>query len=79
MSVPKYPIAERINGILKEEYFNQYPKLTPLLLEESIKKYNNLRPHLSCNMKTPFEAHISSGKLKKQWKNYYKKQVILEV
>ena len=73
------PIAERINGILKEEYFNQYPKLTQLVLEESIKKYNNLRPHLSCNMKTPFEAHISTGNLKKQWKNYYKKQVILEV
>lgn len=73
------PIAERINGILKEEYINQYTKLTMSQLEGSIEKYNAKRPHLSCDMLTPETAHISSGKLKRRWKNYYKKQVILEV
>lgn len=73
------PIAERTNGILKDEYLNQYQRLTTIQLEESIKKYNNKRPHLSCDMLTPEAAHMNSGKLKKRWKNYYKKQVFLEV
>ncbi len=73
------PIAERTNGILKDEYLNQYQRLTTTQLEESIRKYNNKRPHLSCDMQTPEMAHINSGKLKRRWKNYYRKPVILEV
>ena len=73
------PIAERVNGILKDEYLFQYPELNTVLLDDAIEKYNNKRPHLSCGMITPELAHLSSGKLKKRWKNYYKKQVILEV
>lgn len=73
------PIAERTNGILKDEYLNQYQRLTTTQVEESIKKYNNKRPHLSCDMLTPEAAHMNSGKLKRKWKNYYKKQVFLEV
>lgn len=73
------PIAERVNGILKEEYLSQYPALTSLQLEKSIKKYNNIRPHLSCDMLTPEVAHLTSGRLKKRWKNYYKKTINLEV
>lgn len=69
-------IAERINGILKDEYLNQYPSLTSFQLKKSIKKYNNIRPHLSCDMLTPEVAHLTSGKLNKRWKNYYKKQLI---
>jgi len=72
-------IAERINGILKDEYLNQYPSLTSFQLEKSIKKYNNIRPHLSCDMLTPEAAHLTSGRLKKRWKNYYKKTINLEV
>ena len=73
------PIAERVNGILKDEYLFQYYDLTTTQLDNAIEKYNNKRPHLSCDMITPELAHLSSGKLKKRWKNYYKKQVILEV
>lgn len=73
------PVAERVNGILKDEYLNQYQSLTALQLQKSIEKYNNKRPHLSCDMLTPELAHVSSGTLKKRWKNYYKKQVNLEV
>jgi len=73
------PIAERINGILKQEYLDQYPYLTSIALKKSIQKYNEKRPHLSCDMLTPEVAHKSSGRLKKRWKNYYKKTVNLEV
>ncbi len=73
------PIAERINGILKNEYLNQFPSLSSLQLEKSIHKYNSKRPHLSCNMLTPEAAHLSSGRLKRKWKNYYKKTINLEV
>ncbi len=73
------PVAERVNGILKDEYLNQYHNLTTLQLEKSIEKYNKKRPHLSCDMLTPEAAHLSSGKLKRRWKNYYRKPINLEV
>lgn len=73
------PVAERINGILKHEYLGQYQNLTTLQLEKSIEKYNRKRPHLSCDMLTPDQAHISSGKLKRRWKNYYREKVKFEV
>lgn len=73
------PIAERVNGILKDEYLNQYQSLTTLQLEKSIEKHNNKRPHLSIDMLTPEKAHLSKGILKRRWKNYYKKPINLEV
>jgi transposase InsO family protein len=73
------PIAERVNGVLKDEYLHQYQYLTTIQLQKSIDIYNNKRPHLSCDMLTPDRAHLSSGKLKRKWKNYYRKTVNLEV
>ena len=73
------PIAERVNGILKDEYLNQYQSLTSLQLNKAIEKYNQKRPHLSCDMLTPEVAHLTSGTLKRRWKNYYRKNVNLEV
>jgi putative transposase len=76
-------IAERVNGILKDEYLNEeILKKSDLDIEKlknAIEKYNKLRPHLSCQMLTPEIAHTSKGVLKRQWKNYYKKTVKLEV
>ena len=72
-------VAERVNGILKDEYLNQYQNLTTLQLEKSIEKYNRKRPHLSCDMLTPELAHKASGTLMKRWKNYYKKPITLEL
>lgn len=53
-------LAERINGILKQEFFvetcnngNELKKL----VKESVHIYNELRPHLSLNMKTPNLVH----------------------
>ncbi len=68
-------IAERINGILKQEYLSKskaqnYDSLKKSV-DHAVYKYNTLRPHMSCNMKTPNQAHQCSGLLKKQWKNYY--------
>jgi putative transposase len=49
-------LAERINGILKQEFLihecNTRKELD-VLIEQSIYSYNNLRPHLSFKMKTP--------------------------
>jgi transposase InsO family protein len=75
------PIAERVNGILKQEYIDDHLQKNKVLeayhLEAIIYKYNKKRPHLSCDMLTPNEAHLRKGKLAKRWKNYYKKEVIL--
>jgi len=77
------PIAERINGILKDEYLNDksnnQSKLDIKQLSYAIEKYNRLRPHLSCEMLTPEAAHRGHGNLKRMWKNYYRKRVNLEV
>ena len=70
-------IAERINGILKYEYLFHYQiddkHQAKQLLEKIVYSYNYNRPHLSCNMLTPIQAHLSQSKLKRLWKNYYKK------
>lgn len=53
-------LAERKNGILKDEFFaikcNSYDELN-LLVKESIEIYNFERPHLSVKMKTPNQIH----------------------
>lgn len=53
-------LAERINGILKGEFFinkcNTGKELKRLIVE-SIKTYNNKRPHLSLKYKTPNFIH----------------------
>lgn len=53
-------MAERINGILKQEFlFSKCntKKELELLVKESINTYNNERPHLNLNMKTPNFIH----------------------
>ncbi len=68
-------IAERVNGILKDEWLNQM-KLTSLTeairqLEQIIRIYNQNRPHSSLDMNTPEYAHNQAIKFKKHWKYYY--------
>ena len=67
-------LAERMNGIIKTE-FNLYSSLlgfeqTKNKISKSIKSYNELRPHASCDYLTPNQAHLQSEKLNKRWKNY---------
>ena len=54
-------IAERINGIIKHEFINgnyfSNIKTMKILIKDSIKIYNEKRPHYSCYYKTPKEMH----------------------
>lgn len=57
-------VAERINGILKQEFILGIKvkdlELMKILIAESIMIYNNERPHLSCEMNTPQYMHRQS-------------------
>lgn len=53
-------LAERVNGILKQEFLTetcQTGKELETLIKQSIEIYNNERPHLSLQMKTPNAIH----------------------
>lgn len=68
-------IAERVNGILKQEYLAKKYKNIPeakRAVAEAVSLYNNDRPHSSIDMLTPAEAHDRSGELKKHWKSYFR-------
>jgi putative transposase len=72
-------IAERVNGILKDELFEKiYLNYGQAVKEISvaISIYNHQRPHGSIDYLTPIEAHFKSGELKRRWKNYYSKKEI---
>lgn len=72
-------IAERVNGILKEELLEaKYESFEEgqKSVAKAIAIYNSLRPHGSCDMLTPNEAHKKEGELKKHWKNYYRKKEV---
>ena len=69
-------IAERVNGILKDEWLTQM-KLSSIEdaineIKRIVEIYNRYRPHTSLDMKTPEYAHSQTGKFKKRWKTYYK-------
>ncbi|MGY6649957.1 IS3 family transposase [Wenyingzhuangia sp. IMCC45574] len=70
-------IAERVNGILKQEFLINTSKLNIRLMskvvEEAIKIYNTQRPHLSCLMKTPEQMHKQDTI---RIKSYKKKNII---
>lgn len=70
-------IAERVNGILKDEYLSDYSIETindaKEVLEFAVKLYNQDRPHNSFSNFCPdqvYELNLSTERL---WKNYYKK------
>ena len=54
-------VAERVNGILKQEFLlEEYDVKLPVmkeLVKNSIAIYNTRRPHHSCYMKTPEQMH----------------------
>ncbi len=64
-------VAERINGIIKEEYLRHYP-LTNLnqvleLVIDVVDRYNRLRPHQSINMITPEVVHERQLPINRTW------------
>lgn len=53
-------LAERVNGILKNEYLLQKPlnlEQATRMVAESVVLYNTRRPHLALKYKTPDEVH----------------------
>ena len=53
-------LAERVNGILKQEFLLYRCKTfkdLEKLIDQSIETYNNFRPHMSLGMKTPNQVH----------------------
>ena len=65
-------IAERINRTLKQEFAlrNVQGSLAQArrLVNKAVRVYNNVRPHLSCGMLTPDQAHRQSTMERKVWK-----------
>jgi len=74
-------IAERVNGIIKEEYLNDYSvdniNQAKELLVAVVNLYNNERPHQSIGFLTPNQVHEKNIKTEKLWKNYYQKNTII--
>jgi len=70
------PIAERVNGIIKDEYLNRYHYTTMKEIEEKLNQvvafYNHERPHMSCSMFTPGKVHQENLPVIKKWKTYYR-------
>lgn len=70
--------AERVNGILKDEWINDLVFSTieeaRVAIDRIIRIYNQFRPHSSLEYKTPCFAHANECVLKRKWKNYYKKK-----
>lgn len=70
-------IAERVNGILKDELLEEVHDDYETALNNiavAISTYNHLRPHSSIEMLTPVIAHQLNRPLKRTWKNYYKRK-----
>jgi len=74
-------IAERVNGIMKEEYLQDYTVNTiteaKKVLSFVVKLYNEERPHMSIGNLSPNQVHKLNLKTEKLWKNYYKKNPII--
>lgn len=73
-------IAERINGIIKNEYLIDYSVdnigNAQQLLKKAVELYNYDRPHMSIGNLTPAHVYYSKTTLKTErlWKNYYNKR-----
>ena len=72
-------LAERVNGILKDEFlldstFKDYNK-TLRAVKEAITTYNQLRPHWSLDLKTPSDVHFKSAALKILFKQEEKDKI----
>lgn len=65
-------VAERINGILKQEFnIDKYNKDLPIMkqiIKETVEIYNEKRPHLSNHMLTPNQMHQQNKIIMKTYK-----------
>lgn len=76
-------VAERVNGILKDEFALEQGFAHHLeavkVIAESVGIYNNQRPHLSCHYLTPEQMHRQQELKVKQWKKKTSNTKALEV
>lgn len=72
-------VAERVNGILKNEFlFVNELKNQPQaveLIKDAVQIYNEHRPHLSCQLLTPNATHKQCQITVKKWHKNYQKQI----
>lgn len=66
------PVAERINGIIKDEYLECYEvnsiSEAKVLLTKVVELYNEERPHMSNGNETPNRIHSGNQKGRSLWK-----------
>ena len=64
-------VAERVNGILKDEFAigDGFPDeaTAKYEIQKSIRVYNTYRQHMSCQMMTPEQAHLQGNFELKRW------------
>jgi len=74
-------LAERLNGILKDEYLNDSPVNSIAearkVLASAVSLYNEDRPHMSIGNLYPSQVHELKIQTERLWKNYYKKNPII--
>lgn len=75
-------VAERINGILKDEFgldsiFEDSKQLYNHV-HQAIEAYNNIRPHLSIGMLTPKQAHSKPNINVRRWKTKEPSKISLD-
>jgi transposase InsO family protein len=72
-------VAERVNGIVKNELLQGMSFFSIQEVRKALKAaidfYNNERPHMSLDWRTPAEAALCTGELKKKWTSYREKAI----
>ena len=72
-------VAERVNGIVKNELLKDMSfgsiEEVRKALKVAVDFYNNERPHMSLDWKTPAEAALCTGELRKKWTSYREKAI----
>jgi len=76
-------VAERINGILKQEFmidkYNQDLKVMKYIVKEAINTYNEQRPHYSNYMLTPDQMHLQNQIKMRTYKTKNSSKLLLTI
>ena len=74
------PQAERINNTMKNELLKgktfHSKDEAEYAIGQAIDFYNNMRPHMSVDMKTPIKAAKMEGTIKKRWKSHRENAIL---
>ena len=71
-------IAERVNGIIKQEFLLEGRRHSLIelktMIDQAVYAYNKLRPHLSCHMLTPDKMHQQRQLSRIEYRNKFVNQ-----